>query len=110
MLKSCFLGCGGRSRGHARAYEHVKNGRLVAVCDLDEERLHDRGEEYGIEKRYTDIHEMLDKERPDLLHIVTAPIWRVELMTIAAEHEVPVPSDKLFQGFYQYGGATNVRS
>jgi len=90
MLKSCFLGCGGRSRGHARAYEYVKNGKLVAVCDLDEERLNDRGEEYGIEKRYTDVHEMLDKERPDLLHIVTAPIWRVELMTIAAEHEVPV--------------------
>jgi len=90
MLKSCFLGCGGRSRGHARAYEYVKKGRLVAVCDLDEERLNERGEEYGIEKRYTDVHEMLDKERPDLLHIVTAPIWRVELMTIAAEHEVPV--------------------
>jgi predicted dehydrogenase len=64
----------------------------VAVCDLDEERLNTRGEEYGIpvEKRYTDVHEMLDKEKPDLLHIVTAPIWRVELMTIAAEHEVPV--------------------
>jgi len=90
MLKSCFLGCGGRSSGHARAYEYVKNGKLVAVCDVDEERLNARGEEYGIEKRYTDVHEMLDKERPDLLHIVTAPIWRVELMTIAAEHEVPV--------------------
>ena len=92
MYKSCFLGCGGRSRGHARAYEYVKNGKLVAVCDIDEEKLNARGEEYGIEpeKRYTDVHEMLDKEKPDLLHIVTAPIWRVELMTIAAEHEVPV--------------------
>lgn len=92
MLKSCFLGCGGRSRGHARAYQHVKNGKLVAVCDMNEKLLNARGEDYGIapEKRYTDIHEMLDKEKPDLLHIVTAPIWRVELMTIAAEHEVPV--------------------
>jgi predicted dehydrogenase len=92
MLKSAFLGCGGRSRGHYQAYKHVKNGKLMAVCDLDEERLNTRGEEYGIpvEKRYTDVHEMLDKEKPDVLHIVTAPIWRVELMTIAAEHEVPV--------------------
>lgn len=90
MLKSAFLGCGGRSRGHAHAYQHVKNGKLVAVCDMNEGLLHERGEEYGIDKRYTDVHEMLDKEKPDVLHIVTAPIWRVELMTIAAEHEVPV--------------------
>lgn len=92
MLKSAFLGCGGRSRGHYNAYEHVKNGQLVAVCDMNEELLNTRGEEYGMppEKRYTDVHEMLDKEKPDVLHIVTAPIWRVELMTIAADHEVPV--------------------
>jgi len=59
---------------------------------MNEELLNTRGEEYGIppEKRYADVHEMLDKERPDVLHIVTAPIWRVELMTIAADHGVPV--------------------
>ena len=90
MYKSAFLGCGGRSRGHANAYKHVKNGKLVAICDLDEERLNAAGEAYGIEKRYTDVHEMLDKEKPDMLHIVTAPTLRVQLMTIAAEHEVPV--------------------
>jgi predicted dehydrogenase len=92
MLKSAFLGCGGRSRGHFQAYQYVKNGKLVAVCDMDKAKLDAGGKEYGIpeEKRYTDIHEMLDKEKPDVLHIVTAPIWRVELMTIAAEHEVPV--------------------
>ena len=92
MLKSAFLGCGGRSGGHHAAYKHVKNGELVAVCDMDEERLHTRGEAYGIseEKRYTHVQKMLDEVKPDVLHIVTAPIWRVQLMTIAAEHEVPV--------------------
>lgn len=92
MYKSCFLGCGGRSREHARAYQYVKNGKLAAICDLDEERLNACGEEFGIEieKRYVDFHKMLDKERPDLLHIITAPIGRDELMIIAAEHEVPV--------------------
>lgn len=88
--KSAFLGCGGRARGHAHAYQYVKNGKMVAICDLDEERLNAFGNDFGIEKRYTDIHEMLDKERPDLLHIVTPPTLRVGLMTIAAEHEVPV--------------------
>ena len=91
MMKSAFLGCGGRAhRGHAPAYKYVKNGKLDAVCDLDEERLNALGDEFGIEKRYTNVHEMLDKERPDVLHIVTEPGLRVQLMTIAAEHEVPV--------------------
>ena len=90
MYKSGFLGCGGRARGHAHAYQYVKNGKIEALCDLNEERLNSFGKDFGVEKRYTDIHEMLDKEKPDLLHIVTTPDLRVPLMTIAAEHEVPV--------------------
>lgn len=90
MLKSAFLGCGPRAKAHARAYEFVAKGKPVAACDLDEQRLAQFGEQFGIERRYTDIHEMLDKEKPDLLHIVTAPTLRVPLMTIASEHKVPV--------------------
>ena len=90
MFKSAFLGCGGRARGHAHAYQYVKKGKYVACCDLSEERLNSFGNDFGIEKRYTDIHEMLEKEKPDLLHIVTLPTLRVPLMTIAADHNVPV--------------------
>jgi len=90
MMKSAFLGCGGRARGHARAYKYVKNGKMVAICDLNEERLKSFGEEFGIETRYTDIHEMLDKESPDVLHIVTPPTLRYDLMKIADDHDVPV--------------------
>jgi len=90
MLKSAFLGCGPRARAHAVAYEFVKKGAPVAACDLDEERLSSFCSDFGIERKYTDIHEMLEKEKPDLLHIVTAPTLRVPLMTIASEHEVPV--------------------
>jgi len=89
MFKSAFLGCGGRARGHAHAYSKITRGKMVAICDLSEERLKSFGDAFGIDHRYTDIHEMLDKEKPDLLHIVTQPDLRLQLMTIAAEHEVP---------------------
>ena len=89
MYKAAILGCRGRSKGHIRAYEHVTKGKVVAICDLVEDLLNSFGDEFGIDRRYTDIHEMLDKEKPDLLHIVTRPALRVELLTIAAEHEVP---------------------
>ena len=89
MYRSAFLGCGGRAKGHARAYAKITRGNIVAICDMNEERLNAFGNEYTVERRYTDIHEMLDKEKPDLLHIVTLPNLRVPLMTIAAEHNVP---------------------
>ena len=96
MYKCAFLGCGGRARAHAHAYEYIKRGEIVALCDMNEELLNSFGDDFGVEKRYTDIHEMLDKERPDLLHIVTAPVLRgtnelirYPLMNIASEHEVP---------------------
>lgn len=89
MYRSAFLGCGGRARGHARAYGNITRSQMAAICDLREERLKSFGDEFGIENRYTDIHEMLDKEKPDVLHIVTQPDLRVPLMTIAAEYEVP---------------------
>jgi predicted dehydrogenase len=87
--RSAFLGCGPRARQHALAYKLVTKGQLAAICDLDEQRLQAFGEEFGIERRYTDIQHMLDVEKPDLLHIVTLPTIRVDLMTAAAEHGVP---------------------
>ena len=89
MHKSAFLGCSGRARGHARAYANITRSQMVAICDLKEDLMNSFGDEFGIGSRYTDIHEMLDKEKPDVLHIVTRPSLRVPLMTIAADHEVP---------------------
>ena len=96
MYKSAILGCRGRARGHARAYEHVKGGKLAAICDMQEDLLNDFGDEFRIDARYTDLDEMLSKEKPDLLHIVTAPVLRgsnkrirYPLMNQASEHGVP---------------------
>jgi predicted dehydrogenase len=89
MLKSVMLGCGPRAKGHALAYQHVKRSKLVAVCDLDETRLHPFAEQFQIPAKYTDIHAMLEKEKPDVLHIVTRPHLRVQLLTLAHDQRVP---------------------
>ena len=48
MYKSAILGCGGRARGHARAYDHVTGGKLAAICDTDGGRLEAFGEQFGV--------------------------------------------------------------
>ena len=96
MYKSVMLGCGGRARGHADAYRFVKRGKLTAICDMHKERLNKFGDEFGISSRYTDLNEMLKKENPDVLHIVTTPVIpnsneriRYPLMKQASNHGVP---------------------
>ena len=96
MYKTAMLGCGGRARGHADAYRFVKRGKLTAICDMSEERLNTFGDDFGIASRYTDLDEMLEKEKPDLLHIVTSPVIpnsneriRYPLMKQASDHGVP---------------------
>jgi len=90
MFKCAFLGCGPRAKGHARAYKHVQRGKIVALCDLDEKRLNAFGDEFGVATRYKDAHEMLDREKPDLLHAVAVPTIRIPFMEIAIQHKVPL--------------------
>jgi len=89
MYKSCCLGCGPRAHGHAEAYKHVKKASLEAVCDLNTERLTVFADKFAIPRRYTNLHEMLEREKPDLLHVVTQPDLRLELFQIADQHGVP---------------------
>ena len=96
MYKTAMLGCGNRAREHADAYRFIKRGTLAAICDMDEERLNPFGDQFGIASRYTDLDEMLEKEKPDVLHIVTNPVIpsnnariRYPLMKQASDHGVP---------------------
>lgn len=89
MYKCALLGCGGRAHGHAEAYRFVRKGQLAAICDLNEERLHAFGERWGLSARYTDLDTMLERERPDLLHIVTPPQLRHSLLAVADAHRTP---------------------
>ena len=96
MYKTAMLGCGGRARGHADAYRFVKRGKLAAICDMNEELLNRFGDDFGTSSRYTDLDKMFEKEKPDVLHIVTSPVvpsreerLRYPLMKQASDHGVP---------------------
>jgi len=87
--KCAFLGCGPRAAGHAEAYDLITRGQRVACCDMDEARLSAFAERFSIPNQYTDLQAMLDREQPDVVHMVTRPNLRVGLMTQLAEAGVP---------------------
>jgi len=87
--RSVILGCGGRSNGHARAYRHVERAEVTACCDRHPEMLEKFSAEFGL-RAYTDLGEMIRREKPDLIHLVTAPRTRVDQMRLVDELKVPL--------------------
>ena len=81
------VGCGARSFGHADAYKLVSRGELVACCDLLPEKRDKYSTQYGL-RSYAEVSEMLEKEKPDLVHLVTWPQSRVELMTLVDNYKI----------------------
>lgn len=55
---------------HAGPIEKDKRFKMAAVCDIDAERLKQASNRFGC-PLYTDYHEMLREEHPDLVCIVT---------------------------------------
>ena len=86
--KSVILGCGPRAAYHIQAYEGINEIHLNAACDKDEARLNEYGKRFKIPALYTDFEEMLKKEHPDILHIVTPPSIREVPIETAARFGV----------------------
>ena len=60
-LKVAVIGNGGISGVHLRGYSLNPDVEIYALCDINEERLNRRGDEYHVDpaRRFTDVNEML---------------------------------------------------
>lgn len=69
-VRFAIIGCGRIAGRHIEAINGLATGKLVAVCDLVEERAKKYASENNI-PYYTDYHEMLEKEEVDVVNIIT---------------------------------------
>lgn len=68
-LKVGVLGCGSIAKyRHLPEFAENKHVKIVALCDVNEERVKKKAEQYGA-TAYTDYEEMLEKEALDLVSI-----------------------------------------
>ena len=70
-LKTAFIGCGGHAYRNVYPTFQYAPVNLVAVCDLDFERAARFAKYFGAENAYADFREMLAKEKPEVVFIVT---------------------------------------
>ncbi|HET7558768.1 MAG TPA: Gfo/Idh/MocA family oxidoreductase [Limnochordia bacterium] len=81
--KVAVIGCGGRGRAHAQGYAQCYDTQLVACADPFPEARQAFAEKFFIPNSYADYHEMLEKEKPDIVSICTWTGMHKE-MTLAA--------------------------
>lgn len=70
---------------HAGALEHVAGVRLVALCDIDAERLAECGRRYNLSRLYESWEEMLRRETLDLLIVASWTSTHVPIVLAACD-------------------------
>lgn len=70
-----FVGAGELANSvHYPSLASFRDVEIAAICDLDEKRLNNTAEKYGVENRFRDYRLMLDKVSLDAVYVVMAPL------------------------------------
>ena len=64
-VKIALIGAGNIANAHLESYCKVPDAEIVAICDINPDRLAKTADRFGIERRYTDVDSML-ADNPDL--------------------------------------------
>ena len=75
---------------HAPAYHMVPDTQIVAVTDVNEKAMGEFAKRWEIPATYTDYREMLQRERLDIVSVLTPNTFHCEMTVAAAEAGVRV--------------------
>ena len=96
-LRVAVIGCGGIANGkHLPSLKTVDEVEMIAFCDIIRERAEKAAKEYGVEgaKVYEDYKEMIDAEKPDVVHVCTPNNQHAPMSIYAMEHGCHVMCEK----------------
>jgi len=80
-----IIGCGTIGPWHAKAIANVPEARLVATCDLIEDRARALADEYGARRHYADYQQLLADPQVDVVCICTPSGLHSDLALAAAQ-------------------------
>jgi predicted dehydrogenase len=88
-LRVGVIGVGEMSRiCHLPIIADLPQVELAAFCDTNPENLVARGNEYGVERRYSDHHELFGEEDLDAVCVFVPPFAHTDAELIAAERGI----------------------
>ena len=74
------------NRVHYPSLASFEDVEIAGICDIDTERLHTTADKYGIENRYIDYTEMVEKVAPDAVYVIGQPHIMYDIWTWCLEH------------------------
>ena len=81
------IGTGFFAQNHLHAWAEIPEAELVAVCDVDADRVAAAARDFG-GRAYTDARELFAHEELDFVDIATTPPTHRMMVELAAEHGV----------------------
>lgn len=94
MLKVGVIGVGSISAQHIKPYLENKGVELVALCDINEQRLTEKGILYSVTELYTDYRALLQNKEIDAVSICTWNNTHAEISIAALEADKHVLVEK----------------
>ena len=85
IVNHAVIGTGGQGSGHVKRFNAVKNCRVIAVCDLDPERLDKAAlslQDPSV-KKYADFRKLLENKEIDSVSVATTDHWHVPVALAA---------------------------
>lgn len=83
-LQYAIVGCGSFGKSHLKALIQMEQVEIIALCDIHIEAAEEKKAFFGLNACcYCDYRELLEKEKPDVLAVVTSDQSHCEI-TIAA--------------------------
>ena len=96
MLKVAIVGCGKIADSHAMQIRRIKDCEIVGVCDREPLMAKQLFERFPVKAYFTDLQEMLEKTRPDVVHITTPAESHFNVALYCLEHGCHVYVEKPF--------------
>ena len=96
MIKVGIIGCGKMADNHANSIKRIPEAEIAAVCDREPLMAQDMSERFKIARHFTDVQEMLDTIKLDVVHITTPPQSHHQLAKVCLQSGCHVYVEKPF--------------
>jgi len=94
MIKIGIIGTGGMGNHHASQFNKIEGAKIVACCDISEQRCKAFARKWNVPAVYTDYHRMLEREELDGVANVTPDAMHAPISIVAIEKGISVLCEK----------------
>jgi predicted dehydrogenase len=96
VLKVGIVGCGKIADSHASKIRVMEQCEIVGVFDREPLMARQLYERFSVKHYFSDLTELLNKARPDVVHITTPPDSHFDIAKLCLEHGCHVYVEKPF--------------